>query len=203
MDKKLNILIVLAVVSISLGIVTLGTILFSKGYLRLSSQQAQVCRYQGEAKVTEGIHAGLKLEGNLYVVSKLNARSRITGNFYVQGNPLGDGTKIIKMDGTIKSGRITMNFKMPKGAGTILGTGDFPAEAAECKGTVEGLLSGPARDDRGDWRFNVEPATTCEGLEAELTKCELNESCFYSDEYSNLYFEYCSKCGGCSTEENA
>src|SRR5688572_5796833 len=60
----------------------------------------------------------------------------------------------IEMSGTVEYGKVTIEFTLPNREDTIIGTGDFPSEAKECKGTIEGELEGPAPDDRGDWIFD-------------------------------------------------
>ena len=97
--------------------------------------------------------------GDLSKAKTMMVKGSAVQKYLDKGDFLGacdDVANHIEMSGEVNADQVDMEFTLPNRTDTMIGTGAFPAEAQACiEGTnVEGDLTGPAADDKGDWIFS-------------------------------------------------
>lgn len=134
----------------------------------------QSCQYDFNVNVRSGTNSGMTLKGKLAL--QQDEKGAIIGLMKPTGET--DATKFVKVDGKATGNEVTLNFKLTDGR-TITGTGPFPSAPAKCdpsSTTITGQLTGPDKDDKGDWDAQYVAkfacAATCEFFNLSTT-CDL------------------------------
>jgi hypothetical protein len=104
------------------------------------------CQYDFEATVRSGPSAPKTLHGTLTMVQP-------AANLAIARLDLASGGPPIFTSGQIDGKNITLRFWLADGT-SIIGTGPMEHPTDQCKGQMQGSLTGPVAGDTGDWLVN-------------------------------------------------
>jgi len=109
------------------------------------------------ATVRTGTSQGTSYQGDLVLVQSVDANHG-EGVMYI---PAAGSTpaQTIPVSAVVAAGNISLTFTMADGR-VINGVGPFSGAVSDTASAVQGSLTGPAADDKGDWAGTGRPCTT-------------------------------------------